>query len=118
MHRISLRAEDALLPFLPASGSIASDFDIGWQIFFEPRRMTGVQGRNDLRETDMFGRLIGALVGREIDRRDGRGGLKGALIGAAAVGGMRRLGPLGLLLGGAYVAKKAMDRHKARTPKV
>jgi hypothetical protein len=61
----------------------------------------------------MIGRVIGALVGREIDRRDGAGGAKGALLGALAVGGMRRMGPLGLLLGGGYVAKKAYDRRRA-----
>jgi len=60
----------------------------------------------------MIGKIIGALVGREIDRRDGKGGIKGALIGAAAAGGLRRLGPLGLILGGAYVAKKAYDRRR------
>ncbi|PTQ12824.1 hypothetical protein CLG96_01360 [Sphingomonas oleivorans] len=62
----------------------------------------------------MIGKLIGAAVGREIDRRDGRGGVKGALIGVAAAGALRRLGPLGLILGGGYVAKKAYDRHKER----
>jgi hypothetical protein len=61
----------------------------------------------------MIGRIIGALVGREIDRRDGSGGAKGALLGALAAGGMRRLGPLGLVLGGGYVAKKALDRRRA-----
>lgn len=61
----------------------------------------------------MIGKLVGAWVGRKIDRRDGRGGMKGALIGAAAAGALRRLGPLGLLAGGAYVAKKAMDRRRA-----
>lgn len=61
----------------------------------------------------MLGRVIGALVGREIDRRDGRGGLKGALLGTMAVGGLRRMGPLGMVLGGAYVAKKAIDRRRA-----
>lgn len=61
----------------------------------------------------MIGRIIGALVGREVSRRDGNNGLKGAAIGALAVGGMRRLGPLGLLLGGGYAAKKAYDRRKA-----
>jgi len=61
----------------------------------------------------MIGKIIGALVGREIDRRDGSGGTKGALIGMAAGGAMRRLGPLGLILGGGYVAKKAYDRRKA-----
>ncbi len=61
----------------------------------------------------MIGKVIGALVGREIDRRDGKGGVKGAVFGALAAGGLRRLGPLGLLLGGAYVAKKAYDRRQA-----
>ncbi len=61
----------------------------------------------------MIGKLIGALVGRHIDRRDGDGGIKGAMLGAATVGIIRRAGPLGLLLGGAYVAKKAFDRRKA-----
>ena len=60
----------------------------------------------------MIGKVIGALVGREIDRRDGSGGMKGAVIGAAAAGALRRLGPLGLVLGGAYVAKKALDRRR------
>jgi len=61
----------------------------------------------------VIGRVIGALVGREIDRRDGSGGAKGALMGAIVAGGMRRLGPLGLVLGGGYVAKKALDRRRA-----
>ena len=61
----------------------------------------------------MIGKVIGALVGREIDRRDGRGGMMGALLGAAAAGALTRLGPLGLLAGGAYVAKKAMDRRRS-----
>lgn len=61
----------------------------------------------------MIGKVLGALVGREIDRRDGQGGLKGAALGYMAAGAMRRLGPLGLLIGGGYVAKKALDRRKA-----
>jgi hypothetical protein len=60
----------------------------------------------------MIGKVIGAMVGREIDRRDGRGGMKGALLGAAAAGALRRLGPIGLLAGGAYVAKKVLDRRR------
>ncbi|AIT06767.1 MULTISPECIES: hypothetical protein [Sphingomonas] len=60
----------------------------------------------------MIGKIIGALVGREMDRRDGRGGLKGAAIGALSMGAMRRMGPLGLILGGGYVAKKAYDRRR------
>ncbi len=62
----------------------------------------------------MIGKLIGALVGREIDRRDGDSGVKGAVIGAAAPGVIRRLGSLGLILGSAYVAKKVYDRRKAK----
>ena len=60
----------------------------------------------------MIGKIIGALVGREIDQRDGSGGFKGALIGAGAAGLLRRMGPLGLILGGGYVAKKAYDRRR------
>lgn len=60
----------------------------------------------------MIGRIVGALVGREMDRRDGGGGAKGAALGWLAAGAMRRLGPLGVVLGGAYVAKKALDRRK------
>jgi hypothetical protein len=68
----------------------------------------------------MFGRIIGALVGREIDRRDGRGGAKGAAMGWVAGSAMRRMGPLGLILGGGYVAKKAYDRRQAkkRAPRI
>ena len=60
----------------------------------------------------MLRNIIGALVGREIDRRDGEGGVKGAVLGMAAMSILRRLGPLGMLLGGGYVAKKAYDRRK------
>ena len=60
----------------------------------------------------MIGRVIGALVGRELDRRDGSGGLKGAALGAVAAGALRRMGPFGMVLGGAYVAKKALDRRR------
>jgi hypothetical protein len=59
----------------------------------------------------MLGKLVGALVGGEIGKRHGEGA-KGALIGALAMGPNRRMGPLGLVLGGAYVAKKAMDRRR------
>lgn len=61
----------------------------------------------------MIGKLMGALIGRRIDRRDGEGGMKGALMGAAAAGLLRRAGPLGLLAGGAWIAKKAFDKRQA-----
>ena len=58
--------------------------------------------------------IIGALVGRELDRRDGSGGLKGAALGALVAGGLKRMGPFGLALGAGYVAKKALDRRRGR----
>ncbi len=61
----------------------------------------------------MFGKVIGALLGREIDRRDGRGGFKGAVLGAAAAGGLRRTGSIGMLLAGGYVARKMLQRRLA-----
>ncbi len=61
----------------------------------------------------MIGKIIGALVGSEMDRRDGSGGIKGAALGALIGGGLRRMGPLGMVLGGGYVAKKAYDRRRA-----
>lgn len=62
----------------------------------------------------MLRTIIGALVGGELDRREGGEGIKGAIIGAVMTRAVTRMGPLGLALGGAYVAKKAYDRHKAR----
>ena len=59
----------------------------------------------------MIGKIIGAAIGSRIDRRDGSSGVKGALTGALAAGVIRRLGPLGLVLGGAYVLKKAYDHR-------
>ena len=61
----------------------------------------------------MIGRIISALVGREMGRRDGSGGTAGAVKGVVAMGLMRRMGPLGMILGGGYAAKKAYDRNKA-----
>ena len=61
----------------------------------------------------MIRTIIHALVGRELGKRSGAGGARGAVTGALAFGAMRRMGPLGALLGGGYVAKKAYDRHKA-----
>jgi len=62
----------------------------------------------------MIGRIISALVGREMGRREGGSGTKGAIAGVVAMSAMRRMGPLGLILGGGYAAKKAYDRNKAR----
>jgi len=61
----------------------------------------------------MLGKILGALIGAEVERRRQQSGLKGAVIGAVAAGALRRMGPVGLALGGAYAAKKMYDRRKA-----
>lgn len=63
----------------------------------------------------MIGKIFGALIGGALDRRDGDSGIKGAAIGAVTVGLARRLAPVALLLGGAYVAKKLVDQARGRT---
>ena len=60
----------------------------------------------------MIRSTIGALVGAEIDRRHGGGALKGAIVGAVAAGVLRRMGPLGLVLGGAWAGKQMLDRRR------
>ena len=61
----------------------------------------------------MLRSIIGGLVGKEMTERNGRGGFKGAAIGMLATRLAMRSGPLGMLLGGGYVAKKFYDRRKA-----
>ena len=62
----------------------------------------------------MLGKLAGALIGAEIERKRRQSGVKGAVLGVAATAVLRRLGPLGLLIGGVYVARKALKRGKPR----
>lgn len=62
----------------------------------------------------MIKRVIGALVGREMAQRRGGSGVGGAAAGFAAMGLLRRMGPLGTVLGGAYVAKKVLDRRRTK----
>jgi len=61
----------------------------------------------------MIGRIVGAALGR---RFAGPGsGTKGMLIGAAMPWIARRaFGPLGLAIGGGYLAKKYYDSRRAR----
>ena len=63
----------------------------------------------------MFGKLAGAYVGRKLARRNegGTGMLVGALAPAIA---RRAFGPLGLAVGGAWVAKKLWDRRSRARP--
>ncbi|MBO9714488.1 hypothetical protein [Sphingomonas sp.] len=48
----------------------------------------------------MIGKIMGALIGRSIDRRDGHGGLKGMALGVAVERVLKRLGPIGWIVGG------------------
>lgn len=64
----------------------------------------------------MIGKIIGALIGAEVEKRRQQSGLKGAVLGAAAVGLAKRLGPVALVLGGAYAAKKLYERRKDLAP--
>ena len=60
----------------------------------------------------MIGKILGALIGAEIDRRDGEGGLKGAAIGAVSVSVAKRVVPLALLIAGVVVAKRLVDNAR------
>jgi hypothetical protein len=58
----------------------------------------------------MIGKIIGAAVGRRLASRNEGG--TGMLLGALAPAiGKRMLGPVGLAVGGAWVAKKLWDRR-------
>ena len=62
----------------------------------------------------MIGKIFGAFVGSKVSQRYGNGG-RGLLIGALApVIARRAFGPLGLVVGGGYLAKKVLDRRRAR----
>ena len=66
----------------------------------------------------MIGKILGGYVGQRVGNRynrEGGSGLRGALIGTGiAMVARRGLGPLGLLIGGGYVAKKVLDRRRTR----
>jgi hypothetical protein len=62
----------------------------------------------------MIGKIIGAAVGKRVAGRYGNGA-RGMMVGALAPMVLRRaFGPLGLAIGGGYLAKKYYDGRKAR----
>ena len=62
----------------------------------------------------MLGKIIGAAVGKKVAGRYGSGA-RGMVIGALVPFVARRaFGPLGLAIGGGYLAKKLYDRNKRR----
>ena len=61
----------------------------------------------------MLGKLAGAFIGEKIAGRNN--GLRGALLGAGVAAVARRgLGPLALVLGAGWAAKKMMDKRQDR----
>jgi hypothetical protein len=59
----------------------------------------------------MFAKILGAIVGQKLASRNSK--TTGALIGAAVpIIARRGLGPLGLVLGAGWLAKKAYDKSK------
>ncbi len=64
----------------------------------------------------MLGKIAGAFIGQKIAGRYNNGG-RGVIIGALApVLARRAFGPVGLAVGGAWVAKKLWDR-RSRMPR-
>ena len=62
----------------------------------------------------MLGKIIGAAIGRRVAGRNS--GAKGVILGAIApVIARRAMGPLGLVIGGGYLAKKVYDGRKRRS---
>jgi hypothetical protein len=61
----------------------------------------------------MIGKILGAAIGRKVAGR--YNGTTGMLLGALApVVARRAFGPLGLAIGGGYLAKKYYDSRRAR----
>ncbi len=60
----------------------------------------------------MIGKILGAVIGGEIDRHHGESGVKGAAIGAIGVGVAKRVVPLALVVAGVVVAKKLVDNAR------
>ena len=63
----------------------------------------------------MLGKLAGAFIGQKLAGRNR--GVSGALMGAGIAAVARRgLGPLALILGVGWAAKKMMDKRQGRRP--
>ena len=61
----------------------------------------------------MIRSAVGALIGAELDRHRGENGVRGAITGAIAAAALKRMGPAGLVIGGAWAAKQMLDRQRA-----
>ncbi|AEI38480.1 MAG: hypothetical protein ABF461_06915 [Zymomonas mobilis subsp. pomaceae] len=62
----------------------------------------------------MVARIVETLVQAEIGRAHQDDGLRHLVTGALVVGAIRRLGPVGLILGTGYILGKAYIRRRAK----
>ncbi|MCR5871356.1 MULTISPECIES: hypothetical protein [unclassified Sphingomonas] len=62
----------------------------------------------------MIRTIFAMLLGRAIDRRDGRGGMKGAIIGAMGQRALTRMGPFGWVIGGLILLWSLLTGRKRR----
>ena len=58
----------------------------------------------------MLGDLIAATIGRDIDRRDGKGGALGAIAGVATWKVAKRVVPAAIVIGGVALGLRYMSR--------
>jgi hypothetical protein len=58
----------------------------------------------------VIGKLLAAMIGRKIDREDGKGGIKGALLGVAVERVIARMGPIGWVLAALFLALRFLWR--------
>jgi hypothetical protein len=79
----------------------------------EPNARSAALFDNAIKEIDMFGKILGGIVGaKAADHVSGVGGTGGALLGVGAAALAKRLGPVGLIaaLAGGYAFKRYRDR--------
>ena len=63
----------------------------------------------------MIGKLFGGYIGHKIGERYGNNGLRGALLGAGAGAIARRgIGPIAVIAGGAWLARKLLNHRRSR----
>lgn len=61
----------------------------------------------------MLRNIVGGLIGGELQRRHHGNPVKGMVVGSLAMGALRRMGPVGMVLGGLWAYKQYRDRRGA-----
>lgn len=66
-------------------------------------------------DTNMFGKIIGAVIGEKIAERHGNSGTTGAIVGAGLAAAARRIStPIAVLIAAGYGVKKLRDYRRER----